>query len=130
MSGRLTFSGRCQAYGSALPLQQVRGCRDTRGSYPLLGREKRACSLFSSLLRESACLWSFMWLIRMFVCVQKSCRFGGFMKMGMRRPVSPPMVPTEPCRMVGTLPGRGQVRCMATQKNERRKKKKDDSTWG
>lgn len=38
MSGRLTFSGRCQAYGSALPLQQVRGCRDTRGFYPLLGR--------------------------------------------------------------------------------------------
>lgn len=47
---------------------------------------------------------------------------------GMRRPVSPPTVPSEPC-MVGTLSGRGQVRCMATQKNEKRKKKKDDSTW-
>ena len=31
MSGRLTLSGRCRAYGSALPLQQVRGCLGTRG---------------------------------------------------------------------------------------------------
>lgn len=47
---------------------------------------------------------------------------------GVRRPVSTPMVPREPC-LGGMLGGRGQVRCMASQKNEKKnKKKKDDST--